>query len=353
MATKTYLIYQEKIIPTIGAFFLENPDYTYDCKDNGKTLIVSVSNNKSESGVLTIYFSNGKTSFNPQGKLHSICEDCRDYIIKEASLNDYMSTNRWFVYHNVKIEEYNALQEIIEGYPEVTTKSFGGNEKIVNTTLIAWKYGCTVTMTYYHSGTLQLQGILTTLLMQLVSDVISLLDADKVTKGGTYMTVLGESAHPIISMNLDEYLEHREILVNTPYEQLIFSSISLINSDIILPDYSSMIHDALRALEGIIGKRLHEAKNFEEAHPLIGSRFQKDGATGMYTLPSSIAADFPTAIIVSKLEDAYNFYCRQRHTTFHSVFLLPNLTRTIPTKDEAANLLLDVIRHINSILRNW
>ena len=248
------------------------------------------------------------------------------------------------------------ILDLVKYIPDVTVKSVGGDARVVSRITVTGPYGNSVTITYYHTNKLLVQGLITTLLLNVVSDIASCLDADKISKGGSYLQVFGESAQPLVSENLDDHLENRHLIAGTPYESLIISSISLVNSEILLPEYSSVTHDALRALEGVIGRRLHQAERFTEDRPTIGSRFYKvtkaDGSE-TYELRPQHAAHLPSLIIVAKLNESYNYYVDQRHSLFHTHFKIANMTRVINSKEIAANIVLDTIKHIRGILRNW
>jgi ribonuclease HI len=112
-------------------------------------------------------------------------------------------------------------------------------------------------------------------------------------------------------------------------------------------DYSQYVFPALRAIEGHL--KYHLGKSGIIVTSKSGFRvFEKDEASGGYSLPPKVAIDDPS--VRSNLEECYNFFHATRHTIFHSGDNLgpTDSTRIVETKKEADELIYECFRLINN-----
>ena len=186
-----------------------------------------------------------------------------------------------------------------------------------------------------------------TIALELFSDT-------KLSNTEAFMSILEASADKVISDNLDDHFSDRSHFAGTPFETMILTSLNLMNSSIDVGDYGCIPFGILKALEGIIGVRLHEALAFR-TRETIGARFiERSSGSGAFGVNSSTTTNITDGTPLSRaLSEGYTFYRAYRHTTFHCDIRNPMASLILTTKETALGIIEDSISKINNILRNW
>lgn len=360
MALNTYLLHQESIINSIHRFFVENPcgAYTINEVKDEKEYHVRLSekeenlNKKKAFGILKLYFSKGRTSFDVQGnsKFSDNLTKCKDFIVESTELSSLQKENRCAVFRDITDTLYKDFIDYLSSESDLEVNSFGTDSKVNDRIDIKGRYDTHLTVTYYKTGTLMIQGLITTLLIKVFNIAVSIFGAEDTSDNGGFLEAIKIPGVEILSESLEDHFPDRSKFVDTPYESMILTSIKLLNSNVVVPDYSTMSFGALKVLEGIIGMRLEEDETFKKKES-IGSRFLPDETgVGQWKLTTHKLISAP---LIKALEDAYSFYHAERNTTFHVKIQDPMTSFIYPDKSQALGVVEETIRLINRIIHNW
>lgn len=356
MATQHYLLHQAIVINSIHKYFADNVIGSYEIIENKpeKEYSLHLADSKANLsvnkafGILKIFFTNGKTSFAIQGNqtFSEELSNCQEFVISETELKSIQQENKCAVFRDVPSERFNDFIEYIKSESHLNVSTHAGDSKVVVRYSIAGPYQTYATITYYHNGTVMIQGLITSLLIELFNLATSLFGADDTSNPSGFLAAISSPAQVVIPESLDYHFPDRSKFAGTPYEDMILSSIRLLNSSIVVPDFSIMSTGALRALEGLIGKRLHEDRSFISITTQIGSRFSKSNST--FPIFDRVSMDtIPSPVLAQALIDSYIFYCANRHFTFHVDKTNPMASITYPDKEQALGVVEDAITHMN------
>ncbi len=359
MAIETFLLHQELIFNFTHQFFAENPNTFYRIfeEKTDKEFHIRVSDSKDgleikkAFGILKFFFTKGHTSFQIQGntKYNSILHDCREYIIKKTKLPDIQQENRCAVFHNISSESFNDFISLLSSESHWKVTHFGGDSLAIDRVSIQGNYDTLATITYFHTETVTIQGLITSLLIDIYNIAVQLFKAEDASGKGGFLEVIKLPGAQIISDSLDDHFPDRSKFAGTPFEAMIKTSLIMLNSSVILPDYSAMSFGALKALEGVIGLRLHNDIGLGDKEH-IGSRFSVDTDPNKWKLSKTNLTPGP---LVNAVEDAYSFYHANRNTTFHARCQDPMASIIYPDKGMALGIVEESIKLMNRIIRNW
>lgn len=353
MATNHFLLNVDLYDSLIGEFFISQyPEYKFEIKKtkSGKLINFTSDGKKENSGQLTCYFPHGKCSFNPQGKLNNIAKELQDYIVEHAALPDVDHPNREIVYHKVPEETIDIFLSFIKEKYTIDDKGLDkNNDRII---IVYGPYSSSVVITRFHTGTVLVQGVLTSLLIDILYHLEGVINEDKEVKDKCFIEQLSLPSHKIIDSNLSAHFPDRSHF-DQPIEDWLSSTIILLNAQLVLPDYTCVVFGALKALEGVMAKRFGIEHPYSKSSPNLGCHFQDNpiGSKSNYTMTTK-SYDSNVDLKVA-LEVGYNHYFNNRHALFHVDAKTIAMTRTIPTLEEALDLTVDTFGVINSILINW
>ena len=260
--------------------------------------------------------------------------------------------NKQIVFHNISTELYNDFITYISSEKNLNVEHKGGDSIVVERILVRGPYATSISATYYHSDTLMIQGILSTLLLDIGTIAVGIFDGADASNGKAFMMAIEGTDVKLISDNLDDHLSNRAPLVSTPYESLILTSLLLLNSSVQVPDYACMSFGALKALEGIIGLRISQSCTFSRNQ--LGQHFcETSPGSGTFVLSATAQAVITSSPLRQALADGYNHYRAHRHTTFHTDLVSPMDSIIIAVKEDALDIVEKTLLIINRILNNW
>lgn len=364
MAAETYYLRQVEIFNCIHNYFSQRPEFSYSIKpvrDNKHyTLIFADSEDcvraEKKVGLIQIFFTASKTSLTIQGipTYNTLAADCKMTIIDQCSILDIKNHNKSIVYHDVDTSKFNELIEYLSTEKHIILTPNGSGGSVVVRYTVIGPYDSYIGITYFQNGTVQIQGCISSLLIEVNTIALELFSETKSSNAEAFMRVLEASADKVISDNLDDHFSDRSHFVGTPFEAMILTSLHLMNSSIEVGDYGCIPFGILKALEGIIGIRLHEALAFRTKET-IGARFvERPSGSGAFVINSSTSTNIADGTPLSRaLSDGYTFYRAYRHTTFHCDIINPMASLILTTKETALGIVEDAIKKINNILRNW
>ena len=140
----------------------------------------------------------------------------------------------------------------------------------------------------------------------------------------------------VIEKDLNKHFTKTENIEGSILEDFLKTSIALANSGVVVDDYGCYTFGIMKALDGLISKRLLEdAPDFKD----YGTYFER-GKDGNYHFLENVGTYNGNPSLKRALEKAYDFYNKNRHTTFHIDRRNLETSRTL-YYDEAVNIIKD------------
>lgn len=290
-------------------------------------------------------------SFQKSGKpyLQPICERCQEYLIDTIKLEcaDVKSLS----IANVKEEDFEPCIEMIaKAYSlekrEIRDQSIKYSYKIIG------KYKDELFINYYNNGRLLIQGRVTPLMLDLTVQYMPLLDrSGSLNNLETILSITRNKEAKIIESDLKKHIiQNYHLIENSKLETALNTSILLVNNAIIdLPDYSSFCFSALKALEGIMHKRIVEEAGSD--YKDFGEYFKEEDRTGIYKIREEKKYLFKQPLTCECLEKTYSYFNKVRHPLFHMDKSVET-SRTIEY-DESVTIINECLKLINNLCRNW
>lgn len=363
MASRKLYLYEDRIESIVRHFCASysTPIEVKVINDNRKEIRISLedkSSDKEKPGLLIFSFSKGMTSCQIAGnpRYASLGDQIIDEVEMQASVNNLDFSPKYISFHNVP---QDVLDTLIDLWKEDDGLDINESDNLVSHILkriiISSRYNSHVTLTYYTTNTLLIQGCVSTLFVKTFVDCKESFVSDETSLEGSFISILQEPSKKWIDPNLSNHFSDLTRFSGTSCEVLISTSITLLNSDIAVSDYSSMVHGIFRALEAIIGKKIGEvspyAINTTGRPDTIGRDFNNHCTPKVFK--STFTAFDANPNLKRALERAYNHFYNHRNETFHADIVVPGNTVIITQKDEAINLAIDSIGMISDIIDNW
>lgn len=286
-------------------------------------------------GTTTIEDSGGREVYLKQQLAKFIREDC---------LLSNNCSNNWFVVDNIDRNDFNSILEIIqeeELYKETLIREQDEKKFIYQ---CKSKYDEKVTITYYNSGKVVVQGRPLLLFNDIITMFSELIDDDDITE------VFNDCYQ--IDIKKDSVIKQYEIKMPNSYDKhtpklkkVLLQAVYNTNIRGDMFEYSYLVYPALRALEGHI-KYVYK-DNQITGYKSIGSIFDKVG--NVFYLQEDYKENLDEGK-VKYIEDAYNYYYANRHTLFHwdNLDLPQDGTRIIENYGEAIRIINDTLKRIDS-----
>ena len=351
MANPVYSLIPDEIEPTAKEF-VSNLGESYNFNHIHETetrMRIEISKGK-DTGILFYYIKKGQVSFSISGKksLHKECEDCQNHIIQETKLE--FSERKSTTLHNVEEDNFSVFIAALAECEYTVEDKKARNPNVKFSYKITGKYNDELYVNYYNNKTLLVQGRITPLFLDFTIQYTPLLcNNDTIEDLKTLLSITGTESE-ILESDLRKHILHNYEIIEGKIEMFLNTSILLINKAIIyLPDYSSYCFSALKALEGILKKRIVEeiGTDFEK----FGDFFIEDKKNNKFNLKSEKEILFTNELTRNCLENAYSFFNKTRHPLFHMGTLTED-TRTIGY-DESVKISKGCLQLINDLCRNW
>lgn len=314
---------------------------------------------KEKPGILLFNFNKGKTSCQIIGnvKYKDIGNSIIDEIEKQAGCPTYDFSSKHITFHNVTREESDIiLQYLNETGRYSITKHTGKLDPNVDSSFtISSRFNSHIKLTRYITNTLLMQGCISSLLVEIFTVCSSLLTNSTDNATGTFIELISYPTHEYISSDLTTHFKDLSKFKGTKIEKLLKTSITLLNSEIIIEDYSSMTHGIFRSIEATIAKRISQVSPYvlhsDGKKDSIGRDFNNK-IDPIEFKPSFIAFDSKPNLKKAILK-AYRHFYKHRNETFHADILVPINTRIINRKEDAIDLAKDSIKMISDIIDYW
>ena len=130
----------------------------------------------------------------------------------------------------------------------------------------------------------------------------------------------------------------------------ITTSTVLANSGIEIGDYACYSFGILKSIEGLLSLKLRAKIKSDSVS--IGKFFEENSVSKKFHLKGSITEFDTDANLKRAIDDAYDFYNKNRHTTFHTKKIHVETSRIL-SYEEAVDIIDDGLKVINELCNNW
>ena len=330
-------------------FIATKPSYSIkitDCQE-GKLKKIAITHNK-ETGILNCFINGGQVSYSTQGKAHlkGICEECWNVILQNTSIP--CPDKKSFTAKGISEEDFDAFIDVLSESDEIeiTTVNTDNNPAIRNQYHLKGKYDAKVSIIFYNNGTLFLQGAVTAFYIELITEIMETISSVPTEVMEDFLAIQ-PLVGCVIEKDLNKHFTKTENIEGSILEDFLKTSIALANSGVVVDDYGCYTFGIMKALDGLISKRLLEdAPDFKD----YGTYFER-GKDGNYHFLENVGTYNGNPSLKRALEKAYDFYNKNRHTTFHIDRRNLETSRTL-YYDEAVNIIKDGLVIINDLCTN-
>lgn len=347
MATNCSL-YRDKIPEALKTFVENEGNATYmrtSQKEAQDVYKVTVGN--ANCFINVYYKTNGLTTISYQAtkKLQDFGQRCIGFVIDQTSLPDTL--HKTFTISNTKLEQYEYFKEAIKD-TNLLIDTPNNDPNVTDRFKVEDGTGAIITVTLYKNTTLLFQGRVTPLFVTMMSSALEWL----VTDENISLKNCIDLRNLVVKMDEDPRTHINNHVVLSSDAGILFklmrTSLQLVNSGIVVSDYSCYTFDILRSIEGLLKHRLlQDVPPFDN----FGDYFDKHKPTGTYRFKNTCTLYDALPDLKRAMELAYTFLNKNRHSTFHVDEMID--TTRILDYSEALAIIEESFIHINSICDNW
>lgn len=341
---------RENIIPSVNKFcgiYFKNysVDKTFEEKGPTRRRLKILADDRDFHIDFHFNFSDGTTSIEVNGVDEVELKGELAKYIKDNCLIGNNCDNKWFVVNDIDKNDFESILEIIEesDYYKETIRA----EQLQNSFIYKYKgnYDENLTINYYNNAKVVVQGRPLLLFNEIITMFSELIDADDIPK------VFNDCYN--IKVEKDSVISQYEIKMPNSYnkhelklKKVLLQAVYNTNIKGDMFDYSYLVFPVLRALEGHI-KYVYRYNQIIIGNNSIGSIFDK--INKVFYLKEDYKKDLE-ANKVQYIENAYNYYHRNRHSLYHwnNVELPQDDTRIIESYGEAIRIIDDTLSIIDS-----
>lgn len=349
MAKKKFSL-QISLIDKFAKDFIENEGYECSIEEHpNKTITekhITICKGKVK-GKLVLYISGGQVSYQVQTgnqAIRTVGEKCWGYILEHTILSNVNA--KWFTARDVENELFDLFISSLEEDYIVTEKEITA-DTIRDSYLVEGSYGACLSIILYNNGTLNIQGRVTPLFVEIISKAVDDLVIEPEKVKDDFLAIEQAKAYEL-DPDLHAHINNTVQIDGSKLETMIRTSIQLANSAIELDDYCCYTHSILRALEGLIRKRLMEEEI--NAFDNIGDFFKKEDKN--YIFKDEITRYDGIPALKGSLEEAYDFYNKNRHSISHVDKANIEASKMMDY-DDAVDVIQECLKKINKLCNNW
>lgn len=340
-----YAIEVSKIEMALEEFKNNNKGINIARIDNAKEIKIEITDG-TRKGILHLYRKKGGNfSHSEQGGWIAIAENCWRHLLTKYGMQ--MEHCVLPSISNVEKVDFEAFLDCFKDTDDyqINNRTLpSGAEYNVE---IVDKQEAKVILTYYGSKKMLIQGSVTKLLVDIVSESIDVIpQADKLLLDKILPPDLNGRA--LLDINIDAHIKNTEPFKGGKIEKMINTSLVLANSGIIVDDYSCFSTSILRALDAMINGKISQVDG-----PVLNyyDYFEGNSSCGYKMKESN--NPFPDDTDLSQLlADAYTYYHNHRHPIAHTDHQNVE-TSCILTYEEAIMEIKDTLYLINKICEKW
>lgn len=343
---RVYIIDVEQLDAVLSEFATANGGITISRTDNSNEIKLDLIDGD-RKGILHLYHKGGGNySHYEQGEWNEIAVACWSFI--HTRLGKVVEPKVLPAIKKVEQVDFESFVDCFKDSEDYTVenkdcKALGGGTIYV----IEDNKCAKVSLTYFNNKTMLIQGASTGLLVKVLTECIdtipqadqSLIDAilppDKQVK-------------TVIDADIKKHIDNMIPISGGKIEKLVNTSLTLINSGIVVEDYSPFSTNILRALDAVInGKIAQVAGPVESYH----TYFDGNPSSG-YKMKNESNPFGTDEELISLMEESYTYYHNHRHPIAHTDHQNVETTRIL-TYDEAVMEIRDSLQLINRICEKW
>ncbi|MCR1964874.1 type II toxin-antitoxin system RnlA family toxin [Clostridium perfringens] len=257
--------------------------------------------------------------FGGASEYSAIKKEIAKFIKDNCSIN-CSCDDSWFVAKNIDKTDFDLVLEMLkESEYNLTNKIESKNENENGIIYkLKGKYNEELTITYYNSKTVMIQGKQLLLFNEALAVVSELLEVEEIPKcyNKVYkLEISKDSVREKVRIYMQNSYDKLAPKLNKCIHQAVYYL--LIEGDMF--EYSAIPLTAFRALEGHIKYALKEFGIYTDRKKKIsiGSYYKENKSTEKYELKCEVVERINDSHKVSKLEEAYNQYHDLRHIYSH------------------------------------
>lgn len=347
-------INRDKIINTVN-MFLSSSYLNSKCEDS----LIHISNSqyrlnymiKKESGIIDFYFNkNGTTTISPNvGKFRSLNVDLAEIIKSECVMDDAKSKS--YVLNNVDENDLSCILQLISELDIIVEKISNIDSIIKSRYKLTGKNDNQVSLSYYKSGTLLLQGKPISTFFKCITVISELIDSDKTNSAFNDFYEVNIEQKNVIRLT-EIHMPNAYNLLPANLLNGVYQSVylTLIESNTMF-DYTCIAFPAYRVLEGFLKYFLKT-----DFKIIIDTRYDdkklhnffKDNGDSWHTVnDKEIPIHTDKA---NKLAELYVIY-KNRHPLFHmedlGVYEISIPSKEIENMQAAKQIIIDILNEID------
>lgn len=303
-----------------------------------------------ETGVITFYIKRtGLVSINIQGSeaLADECNKCCDYVIMKTAIPN--SQKKSFSIRNCIQDNFEFLKAELEdqhGYT-LTLKAIVTGGNISESLAVSDANGTKITMSMYTNGTFLLQGNVTPVFVNVMTEAIKwLIDTDNAVNVANVISL--ENITNSFNTDIHVLIPNLAVCNDTDniISRMVLTSITLFNSGVIVDDYGCYTFGLLKALEGVLKLRLAIDLGMIDK---LGDHFHYDSTTHSYRINTNVYDGTPHLKVA--INKTYNYWRSKRHASFHADAQIA--VSTLYAYEQALEVGVKALDCINEICDNW
>jgi len=303
-----------------------------------------------DTGVITFYVKKtGLVSINVQGseQLTEECNKCCDYVIMKTAIPN--SQKKSFSIRNCIQDNIEYLKADLEGQHALvlTTRTVVAGSNITENLVVSDANGTKVTMSVYANGTFLLQGNVTPVFVNVMTESIKwLIDTDNAVNVANVISL--ENITNSFNTDIHVLIPNLAVCNDTDniISRMVMTSVTLFNSGVIVDDYGCYTFGLLKALEGVLKLRLAVDLGMIDK---LGDHFHYDPATHSYRINTNVYDATPHLKVA--INKTYNYWRSKRHASFHADAQIA--VSTLYAYEQALEVGVKALDCINEICDNW
>lgn len=270
------------------------------------------------------------------GKNQDLGEHLSNYL--KATVDEDSLTSINFSLSGILRKDFDGILECISESADINTTTLEDTDSTTKIRLTSIQHQDTLTVSYYSTRKLQIQGRPLACYRRLIYLLTELLDLKGLE---LVLYKKEESSAEIVRKEIaTDYLKLQlPCLERLPdsIKKLLLSSCCVKLASPKLADYCLLLYPELRALEGILKQNMsYNGMYVEDAEHGFGTFLDFDKTSGKAHLKDQFHGQIEENLRLA-IENAYTFYKLHRHTLFH-MEEYPDGSRMIDTLDKAIAL---------------
>lgn len=239
-------------------------------------------------------------------------------FVKENCMINCSCNDSWFVAKNIDKDDFElVLEMLVESDYHLGNKIDSEDQ---NESRVIYKlkgiYNEELTITYFNTRTVMIQGKTLLLFNEALAAVSELLEVEDIPKcyNSVYKLEINKDA---VREQVKVHMQNSHDKLPTKLNKCIHQAVYYLFIEGDMFEYSAIPLTAFRALEGHMKYALKEFGIYTNRQNTIGNCYKKNNNSGKYELKTEFVESINNNYKVRNLEEAYNQYHDLRHMLSH------------------------------------